>query len=593
MRSLGSFLRDVWRLTRPYFRSEEKWSAWGLLLSVLALTLFMVALNVVSSFWSRALYNALEVKDWRAFVELMLFWYPQPKGGGFLGGLPGFAIIAPVFIIVQVYRTYLTQWLQIRWRRWMTRQFVDEWLTEHSYYRITLAADPEGVATDNPDQRISEDIRSFVNDTLSLGFDLISNIVNLLSFLGILWAISGPLTLLGITIPGYMVWVALLYAIVGTWLTHLVGRPLALLNFQQQRYEADFRFALVRLRENAEGVALYGGEAQEKAGLAGRFVGVVTNWWGIMRRTKLLNGLTFGYGQVSNVFPFVVAAPRYFSGAIALGVLTQTADAFGQVQGAMSWFINSYASLATWRSEVERLATFQRAVHAAAALGSTGAVMGTASDGGFALEDLTLTLPGGAKLLDHASLAIRPGESTVITGRSGSGKSTLFRLIAGIWPFAAGRVQRPAGRILFLPQRPYFPIGTLREAVCYPEAPGGFTDAAVGEALTGAGLGGLAAGLDEHANWSHRLSGGEQQRLAMARALLLKPDWLFLDEATANLDPEAERALHAVLHKTLPATTIVSIAHSAGAVGMHDREITFERQEGSAGRLIPAAEPVK
>ncbi len=364
MRGFGPFLRDAWRLTKPYFRSEERWIAWGLLGGAIALNLLLVAINVILNYWNRDIYNTLQEKDWRGFIALIFWW--QRSETGFM---PGFVILAAIYIPVAIYRTYLRQWLEIRWRRWLTSHIVDDWLADHAYYRISLTADPRSAGTDNPDQRIGDDIRDFIEDTLTLGLSLLSNVVNLISFLSILWTLSGVVTLLGIAIPGYMVWVALLYSILGTWITHLVGRPLAFLNFQRQRVEADFRFALVRLRENTEGVALQGGEDEERQRLSQRFTGVVTNWWGIMRRTKMLNGLVAGYGQVAGIFPLVVAAPRYFGGEIALGQLMQTAGAFGEVQGGLSWAVDAYGSLARWQSEVTRLTTFlARAANGAGAI---------------------------------------------------------------------------------------------------------------------------------------------------------------------------------------------------------------------------------
>src|SRR5580698_2993916 len=360
MRGLGPFLKDAWRLARPYYVSEQKWTAWGLLLVVIALNLLIVGMGVVFSFWNRVMFNTLQTKDWEAFVQL-LFLYRRTE----FGIMPGFCEFAALYVVVGVYRVYLTQWLEIRWRGWMTTRFLDEWLADRAYYRISLTTDRAAIGTDNPDQRIAEDLRDFVSNTLSLGLDLLSNVVSLFSYLGILWGLSGALTVFGISVPGYMVWVALIYSAIGTWLTHLVGRALVPLRFRQQRVEADFRYALVRLRENMEGVALYNGEAEENTTLRYRFAQVVGNWWAIMRRTKLLNSLVVGYSQIANVFPLVVAAPRYFSGTLQLGGLMQTADAFGQVQGSMSWVINSYAgnsasspSLTTWRAIVERLTTF-------------------------------------------------------------------------------------------------------------------------------------------------------------------------------------------------------------------------------------------
>ncbi len=482
-----------------------------------------------------------------------------------------------------MYKTYLLQWLQIRWRRWMTARFLDEWLADRAYYRISLIGDKNGTGTDNPDQRISEDLRSFTSDTLALGLDLLSNVVSLFSFVGVLWSLSGSITILGLRIGGYMVWVALAYAVVGTVLTHIIGRKLANLSFVQQRVEANFRFALVRLRENVEGIALYHGEAEERVGLDGRFGGVVENWWSIMRRTKFLNALTSGYNQAAVVFPIIVAAPRYFSGQIALGGLTRTAGAFGQVQSAMSWFVNSYASLASWRATVDRLATFHRAIVAARAMSMAGPALTEGAGPVLRLEGLTLTLPDGSALLADTDLSLPQGGAIVLSGRSGTGKSTLFRAIAGIWPFGKGAIVRPPGRYLFLPQRPYIPLGTLRHAVIYP------ADVAdpllVEGAMRAAGLAHLIPRLDAEELWTQLLSGGEQQRLAVARALLLRPDWLFLDEATANLDPESEADIHRALRVGLPQTTIVAISHRPAAPDGTERQLVFRREIGHAGVL--------
>jgi len=366
-----------------------------------------------------------------------------------------------------------------------------------------------------------------------------------------------------------------------------VGRKLVPLRFRQQRVEADFRYALVRLRENMEGVALYNGEAEEKAGLGHRFTQVVGNWWAIMQRTKLLNALINGYNQVANVFPLVVAAPRYFFGTLQLGGLMQTADAFGQVQGSMSWFLSSYAVLAQWRAIVERLTTFHRAIVLARAAAGEGLTTTAGPTDAIALHDVTIELPNGAKLLENAELLFARGTSVVVSGSSGSGKSTLFRVIAGIWPFGRGQVERPVERVLFLPQRAYIPLGSLRHVVCYPSPTTAHGKEEISQALVDAGLPELADHLDDDENWPQRLSGGEQQRLAFARALLTKPDWLFLDEATASLDPEAEAHLYRMLKEHLPGTTIVSIAHRASVAAFHDRHLVFEREPDHVGRLVP------
>ena len=581
MIKLGPFLKDVWLIARPYFHSEEKWSARLLLGVIILLNLSLVGMDVVLNFWNGAFYDSLQNKDWRAFVDL-LFLYHRGSDGSFM---PGFSAVAAIYIIVAVYRTYLNQWLQIRWRRWLTRGFIDQWLSDRAYYRISLTTSAAGLGTDNPDQRIAEDLRSFVGDTLSLGLDLLSNIVSLISFVGILWSLSGSVHLLGVTIGGYMVWVALIYAIIGTWLTHLVGRPLATLSFRQQRFEADFRFSLVRLRENVEGIALYGGEEDEHAALLTRFSAVVMNWWAIMQRTKLLNALTSGYQQIAVVFPIIVAAPRYFGGQIPLGGLTRTASAFGQVQGAMSWFVGSYASLAAWSATVERLASFQRSIEAARAQAGSGIAVTESAGDSLDLHHLHITLPNGKSLIEEDAYRFLRGESVVISGRSGLGKSTLFRAIAGIWPFGEGKIARPQGSYLFLPQRPYLPLGSLRHVVTYPAAADSMSDEVIAEALRKAGLGALVERLGEEHDWSLLLSGGEQQRLAIARALLIRPDWLFLDEATSNLDPEAEAELYQLLKRELPGTTVISIAHNPGVAAFHDRKITLSARADQAGTL--------
>ncbi len=583
MRRLGPFLRDCWRLTWPYFWSEEKWSARGLLLSILVLRLALVAMNVVLSFWNREFFNSLQAKDWHAFVELLFLYRHTPSGL-----MPGFCEVAAVYILVAVYFTWLSQWLQIRWRRWSTDRFLGEWLSDRAYYRISFASDQAQVGTDNPDQRIAEDIRDFIDSALTLGISFLANIVSLVSFLGILWSLSGTIALFGIDIPGYMVWVALAYSVLGTGLTHMVGRPLAALRFRQQRVEADFRYALVRFRENMEAIALFRGESEEKGNLGHRFHHVIGNWWAIMQRTKLLNALTAGYDQIASVFPFIVAAPRYFSGQIPLGGLTQTASAFGHVQASLSWFVTQYPNLAQWYAITERLATFERAIVAARAAAVQQAFGSTvAPDGAVHVTGLTLKLPDGSALLENADLEFTRGHSVVVTGRSGSGKSTLFRAIAGIWPFGQGKVTLPA-RSFFLPQRPYIPLGTLRHVISYPHPHDTYSRSDIEQALNDAGLANLVDHLNKDENWPHRLSGGEQQRVALARALLAKPDWIFLDEATASLDPEAEAHLYQILKQRLPDATLVSIAHRPSVAAFHDSRMVFQRDEGKPGRLVVA-----
>ncbi|MGX9962672.1 ABC transporter ATP-binding protein/permease [Roseomonas sp. F4] len=564
MRRLGSFLHDAWALTRPYWTSEEKGRALLLLGAVIVLNLSLVGMTVVLTYWQRAFYNTLESKDAATFWSL-IFLGGEADGTWF----PGFVVVAVAYILIAVYQLYLRQALQIRWRRWLTRDYLDDWLADRAYYRIALT-DP---GTDNPDQRVADDLRLFVDDTLTLGLGLMNSVVTLFSFIVVLWSLSGPLEVFGVSIPGYMVWVAIAYSALGTWLAHLIGRRLIGLNFLQQRVEADFRYALVRFRDNVEGVALHGGEADEKRGLLARFQALAENWWAIMTATKRLTFFTAGYSQVASIFPIVVAAPAYFAGSIQLGGLIQTSSAFGQVQGALSWFVDSYAQLTEWRATVERLTGFRRAIATARAT-ATGPQRAGGADAAVTLEGVTLSLPDGRVLLSDAALRLEKGEAVLISGASGSGKSTLFRALAGIWPYGSGAVHMPEGtRALFLPQRPYLPLGSLRRAVCYPRDAATVPEAEVLEALSAVGLGHLADRLDVEDAWDRRLSGGEQQRLAFARALIAKPDFLFLDEATASLDPAAEAAVYKLVTERLPGVGMLSIAHRPAVAAFHGRAL--------------------
>ncbi len=557
-----SFARRAWRLAAPYWSSEERWRARLLLTTIVTLTLGLVFLTVQYNDWNRSFFEAIQDKDFESFGPLLL----------------RFGVLAGLFIVGAVFRRYLMLMLQMRWRIWLTRRFLDGWLDNQVYYRLEVA---KGNA-DNPDQRIADDLRMFTFNTLDLAFGLLSSAVTLVSFVSILWVISGPLDVtlgeVSFKIPGFMVWVALGYALIGSVLTHLVGRPLIGLNFQQQRVEADLRFGLVRLRENSEGVALYGGESSERNGVESRIERIRANWWQLMRYTKNLTFLTTAYEQLADIFPLLVAAPRYFSGAISLGVLTQISNAFGQVQGALSWFVGSYGSLASWKATVDRLLTFQDAMEAARqqAAGPRGISVVANGVAAMRAEQLELALPDGRVIVPAMDLTIEPADRVLITGPTGVGKSTLFRALAGIWPFGTGEVHVPAqARVLFLPQRPYLPVGSLRDAVVYPATSSSFDDTTVRGALEAVGLGGFADRLGDVDNWSLQLSGGEQQRLAIARAVLQQPDWLFLDEATAAVDDAAEQELYSLLRRSLPGTAIVSIAHRAGVSAFHTRHISL------------------
>ncbi len=566
-RRLNLGLRDAWSLALPYWQSDERWRACLLLAVIVALNIALVGTTILFTYWQRSFYNALGEKDWHGFLGSLLWWYYTPKDGFTLGFVP----IAVIFVLATAYELYLRQALQIRWRRWITEQYVGDWLSDRAYFRMVLVDS----GTDNPDQRISEDIRLFVDNTLTLGLGLIRSAMSLISFVLLLWILSEPIVLLGITIHGYLVWVALLYAAAGTWLTHLAGRQLTPLHFDQQKVEADFRFSLMRLLENVEGIAFHSGETEQKRELSHRFAAIAANWRGIMTVTRQLTFLTSGYAQIVLVFPLAVVAPAYFAGRMTLGGIFQVSNAFVQVQNALSWIVQSYSDLTIWFATVERLADFRRSV----------AKMRASREGPTVLEnngnqlDLTgleLTLPDGQNLLRGIDLRITAGERLLIQGPSGVGKSTLLRAIAGIWPFGSGTISRPAGRQLFMPQRPYMPLGTLKRAVCYPMSEPEFSDSEVTAALHAAGLGHLAPELSETDAWDRRLSGGEQQRLVLARSLLIRPDWLFMDESTSGLDPASEAFLYEVLRQRLPDTTLVTISHREGAVRFHSRIVHIE-----------------
>jgi putative ATP-binding cassette transporter len=560
--NIRSTLAAVWRLAIPYFNSEDRWAGRGLLAAVIALELGYVAITVLVNRWNSNFFNALQDRDLASFTYLLGY----------------FAVLATMAVIVQVYQLYLNQWLRIRWRRWLTEHYLTGWLHNANHYRMQL----QGETADNPDQRIEEDVQLFVDQTLSLGIGLLSSVVTIGSFMLILWGLSeaAPLHLFGVdlNIPGYLIWAALIYAIIGTVLTHLIGWPLVGLNFRQQRFEADFRFNLVRTRENAEQIALLKGEPAEYQRLSLRFREVVANYMDIMSRTKKLTAFTASYNQAAVLFPFIMIGPAYFAGKVQLGSVTQTASAFSSVQEAMSFFVTAYRTLAEWQSVVARLEGFEQAIDNGRALVTKPDIIHTATraDGDIALSDLTVALPGGAPLLQTDRFALRRGERTLLTGPSGAGKSTLFRAIAGIWPFGRGEVTLPAdASVMMLPQRPYFPVGTLKDAIAYPGATDRFDAAAIAEAVTAVGLPTLAKQLDEDAHWNRMLSLGEQQRLGVARALLHRPDYLFLDEATASLDEPSEAALYSLIEARLPGTTVVSIGHRSTLHAFHRRHVAM------------------
>ncbi|MGF6096636.1 ABC transporter ATP-binding protein/permease [Pseudomonas sp. 18175] len=549
----GQFFRRTWAMITPYWRSEEKGKAWLLLAAVIALSLFSVAISVWINHWYKDFYNALEHKDTAAFWQLI----------GYFGG------IAAVAILGAVYRLYLTQMLTIRWRAWLTEKHFKRWLADKNYYQLE-----QGGYTDNPDQRISEDLNNFTSNTLSLGLGLLRNVVSLVSFSIILWGVSGSIEVFGITIPGYMFWCALLYAAVGSWLTHLIGRRLIGLSNQQQRFEADLRFSMVRVRENAESIALYNGEPNENQRLSARFGKVWHNFWDIMKVSKRLTFFTAGYSQIAIIFPFIVAAPRYFTGKIELGELMQINSAFGNVQENFSWFISAYSDLASWRATSDRLLSFQQAM---ADNEQRPPAIDVRPEGErLVVQGLGMDLADGRHLLTDADMSVEPGQRVMLSGRSGSGKSTLLRAMGHLWPAGHGSIRLPAARYLFLPQKPYLPIGTLKAVLSYPQDDSAYPAERYAQVLETCRLPHLIGRLDEANHWQRMLSPGEQQRLAFARALLFAPQWLYMDEATSAMDEEDEATLYQALIDELPGLSIVSVGHRSSLKRFHGRHVRIE-----------------
>jgi vitamin B12/bleomycin/antimicrobial peptide transport system ATP-binding/permease protein len=571
-----SFLSKLWVLAKPYWFAEERqavglwgrsvmvkesWIARGLLAVIVGLSVLIVYMSKLINSWNARFFNALQEKNAEAFWAELLYW----------------VVLVALFIVAFVYRLWLTQLLTIRWRRWLSEVYFRDWLADRTYYRMELT----GQGTDNPEQRIEQDCATFCQQTLSISLGLLLQVMTLITFAAVLWNLSGAFVLPifgGITIPGYMMWAAVAYALVGSVATYLIGRPLVRVNFELERFNADFRYRMVRIRENAESIALYRGEHDEERRLRSAFARIFETWWSLMTYTKRLAWLTSFYGQAASIFPIIVAAPQYFAGKIQLGVLTQTADAFGQVQGALSWFVDTYATLAAWKAGVDRLTTFSEAmVRAKKAAQESDFQRSPQSTPELALQDVDVRLPNGSMLLEDVDVTIQQGDTLLLRGPSGSGKTTLFRVLAGLWPFGRGRIGLPKdARVLFLPQKPYLPTGTLREVLSYPETPDHYTEEACREVLETCMLGHLVPRLAESANWSLVLSGGEQQRVAFARALLYRPNWLFLDEASSALDEPTERRMYELLAERLPDAAVISVAHRPTVAAFHKRQLVID-----------------
>ena len=582
LQNLRAVLAHTWALSMPYFRSDEKWKARGLLAAIVALNLGTVYMAVQINEWNRVFYDALQNH------QATVFWQQLAR----------FAGLAFAYIIIAVYKFYLTQWLQLRWRSWMTRHYLDRWLSHNVFYQLEMArfAGPEGplASPDNPDQRIQEDLDLFTSLSISLSMGLLNAVVTLFSFVGILWSLSGHFGFSfegrQFDIPGFMVWVAVLYCGLGSVLTHFIGRPLIGLNFRQQKLEADFRGHMGRVREYSESIALDQGAALENGQLKLRFGEVLKNYIALIRSQKRLIWFTNFFGQASVVFPFIVAAPRFFSGAIQLGDLMQISSAFDSVQGSLSWVVNNYDSLANWMATSERLISFEAQVAQQAGQHS-GLQAQTRS--ALTLDQLEVALPNGQALLSASHLVAQAGDRIWIQGPSGSGKSTLMRVMAGLWPYAKGQVGLPAGAA-FMPQKPYLPNGRLRDALAYPAAADRYTDAELKQALEQMQLAHLCTELDTENAWGQKLSGGEQQRLAAARLLLRRPSWVFADEATAALDEAAEQNVYQRLVTLTQEQggALVSVAHRPDLAAFHSTRWRLVPIPGESRRFQVQVEPV-
>ena len=549
-----AFIRALFHLTARYWKSEEKKSAFLYLFGIIGLTIAAVYMTLLLNDWFNEFYSALQNYDADAVYH----------------GLIRFTGLAFAHIAFAVYAYYLQQTLALRWRRWLTREYLARWTEKDMYYRMEMFSE----SADNPDQRISEDINLFTARTLSFAVGLLKSITTIVCFIFVLWSLSEPLafTVGGeeIHIYGYLVWTALAYSIVGTWITHKVGHRLVALNFVQQKLEADFRYAMVRLRETAESVAFYEGASRERSILGNRFHKLIANTFYIIKKQKQLSWLTNSYGQIAIIFPFVVAAPRYLSKSISLGGLMQVANCFGKVQDAMSYFVDVYSSLAEWQSCVDRLLSFDEHMQRLEAEKKFGAI--TRAEGEvLALRGVHISLPDGRVILRNMTAEIHAGEKVIIKGPSGKGKSTLLRVLAGFWPYAEGVMTLPKKEeTMFIPQRPYMPMGTLLEAAAYPESEA--DRGALEKLFADCGLSHFIPMLDKEGDWSHILSLGEQQKLAFVRIFLRHPRWVFLDEATSAMDEETERTLYSRLVQ-IPGITVVSVGHRSTLDAWHGREM--------------------
>jgi len=572
------FILRFWRLARGYYTGDERRSAWLLTAGVIGLTLVQIGIQVRFNLWNRDFFNALEARDRAAFF----------------GQMGTFLLLTAGSMAVAVFQLYVRQMLQLRWREWLVFRLQARWLAGSRHYQMNFLPG----SADNPDQRISENTRWATAMAVDMAVGLFQSAVMLVSFVGILWTLSGPLLVAfgsnEFEIPGYMVFAALIYAVIGSTLTYFMGRPMVDINIRRNEAESDHRFALIRIRENSEGVALIRGEADEDRGLRRSFSHVVLVMRDLMRSERRLMWLTSAYGMVAGVFPILVASPRYFAGAITLGVLMQIGSAFAEVTRALNWFVDNFPRIADWRSHLERVVALEDSLDAADIL-DAGEVRISVTEGPLpdgrevlAFRDLQIAQADGNILVGEANAEIQAGEKVLIVGESGTGKSTLFRAISGVWPWGSGEIRvPPRDHMMFMPQRPYLPLGTLRGAIAYPAAPKKFPDAAVTAALERCGLAHLMGRLDEDERWDRMLSLGEQQRLAFARLLLHRPRWVFMDEATAALDEANQDAMMGLFREQLSDSALVSIGHRPGLDLFHDRTLTLMRSPDGAKLMAP------